>query len=75
MSLVEYIDAELDQLRHQREQYLILHYKADGAIQALEAIRQRETQQNGLPMSDFVKMVGGENATGIIEPVARDGLG
>lgn len=70
MTLIEFIDAELDQLRHQREQYLILHYKADGAIQALEAIRQRETQQNGIPMSDFVKMVGGENATGSIERVS-----
>ena len=70
MTLIEFIDAELDQLRHQREQYLILHYKADGAIQALEAIRQREAQQNGLPMSDFVKMVGGENATGSIERVS-----
>ena len=72
MSLIKHIDAELEQLRLQREQYLILHYKADGAIQALEAIRKWEiantgTVMDGIPMSDFVKMVGGENATGSIE--------
>ena len=72
MSLNKHIDAELEQLRLQREQYLILHYKADGAIQALEAIRKWEiantgTVMDGIPMSDFVKMVGGENATGSIE--------
>ncbi len=66
MSLIEYIDAELDQLRRQREQYLILHYKTDGAIQALEAIRQRATEGDGMPIDEFVKMVGGENATGSI---------
>ncbi len=70
MSFVEYIDAELERLRLQREQYLILHYKADGAIQALEAIRQRETQQNGIPMSDFVRAIGGDNATGSVERVS-----
>lgn len=70
MTLIEYIDAELEQLRLQREQYLILHYKADGAIQALETIRQRETMKDGIPMNDFVKMVGGDNATGSVERVS-----
>ena len=70
MTLIEYIDAELEHLKLQREQYLILHYKADGAIQALESIRQRETMKDGIPMNDFVKMVGGENATGSVERVS-----
>lgn len=51
---VEYLDQEIANIEHQREQYWILFQKADGALQALQTLR-------GLANGEITPSVVGQN--------------
>lgn len=59
----EYLQSEVENLRKQHAHALNVAQQAVGAIGVLESlIAKLESEQDGIPMKDFVQALGGKSA-------------